>query len=118
MYYEETDWCRRFADAGWKILFWPGTKVLHLHGGSQSSQQKDAEMFAQQRKSMLLYFRKHHSGLARRCVRCALGMSFGMRFLVWNIIVLLRYLTGKNTLRAQGERLKCRSVVKLCLTDN
>jgi GT2 family glycosyltransferase len=118
MYYEETDWCRRFADAGWKILFWPGAKVLHIHGGSQSSQQKAAEMFALQRKSMLLYFRKHHSGLAHLTVRCVLAISFVTKFFVWNTIILLRFIAGKNTLTAQGECLKCRGVVKMCFTGN
>lgn len=115
MYYEETDWCRRFRDAGWKILFWPGAKVLHFHGGSQSSQQKAIEMFAQQRKSMLLYFRKHHGDLTYLAVRGLLVVLFGTRFIAWNTIMLLRYLAGKDMLKAQGESLKCCSVVKLCL---
>ena len=34
MYSEDLDWCARFHNAGWKVLYWPGTEVLHLKGGS------------------------------------------------------------------------------------
>lgn len=33
-YGEETDWCRRFADAGWEVVFAPVGEVIHLGGGS------------------------------------------------------------------------------------
>jgi GT2 family glycosyltransferase len=118
MYYEETDWCRRLTDAGWKILFWPGARVIHIHGGSQSTQLKAAEMFAQQRKSMLFYFKKHHGRLAYLTARSILGLSFGIRFFAWNMILLLKHATGKNTLEARGESRKCWGIIKLCLAGN
>ena len=34
MFSEETDWCRRFRDAGWKVLFTPGAEVVHVGGAS------------------------------------------------------------------------------------
>ena len=34
MYFEETDWCRRVADAGWQIHYLPAAKVVHFEGQS------------------------------------------------------------------------------------
>ena len=31
---EEVDWCYRFRQAGWKILFFPGAEVTHVVGAS------------------------------------------------------------------------------------
>ncbi len=33
-YGEETDWCRRFQDAGWRLMFAPVGEITHLGGGS------------------------------------------------------------------------------------
>lgn len=33
-YGEETDWCRRFADAGWRLTFAPVGEITHFGGGS------------------------------------------------------------------------------------
>jgi GT2 family glycosyltransferase len=33
-YGEETDWCRRFAAAGWELVFTPITAVTHFGNGS------------------------------------------------------------------------------------
>ncbi len=34
MYFEDVDYCRRARQGGWKILYWPRAKVVHLLGGS------------------------------------------------------------------------------------
>ena len=34
LYGEETDWCRRCADAGWKLVFAPVGSIIHLGSGS------------------------------------------------------------------------------------
>ena len=32
LYLEDTDWCRRFWEAGWKVVYFPGAKMYHYHG--------------------------------------------------------------------------------------
>ena len=34
LFSEETDWCYRFREAGWKVLFYPGAEVVHVGGAS------------------------------------------------------------------------------------
>ena len=31
LYFEDVDWCRRFWDKGWKILYYPEAVMLHKH---------------------------------------------------------------------------------------
>ena len=59
MYFEETDWCYRFKQEGWKVMFTPNAEIIHL--GGASSKQIRAAMVKQWRKSMLLFFKKHKS---------------------------------------------------------
>jgi N-acetylglucosaminyl-diphospho-decaprenol L-rhamnosyltransferase len=38
LYFEDVDWCRRFNDAGWKVVYLPEAKMHHYHGrGSKKS---------------------------------------------------------------------------------
>jgi N-acetylglucosaminyl-diphospho-decaprenol L-rhamnosyltransferase len=67
LYYEEVDHCRAVKAAGWSVVCYAATTVVHLGGESAKS---DAELTSAGRQisqlqveSELLYFRKHH-GLA------------------------------------------------------
>ncbi len=31
VYFEDTDWCRRFWEAGWKVVYHPGIDIIHYH---------------------------------------------------------------------------------------
>ena len=64
MYCEEVDLCRRVKASGWGVVFFNGTRVLHLGGESAKSEgpltaggQQISEL---QVESELLYFRKHN----------------------------------------------------------
>ena len=56
MYGEETDWCYRFKQAGWRMLFTPDAEVIHLHGAS--TKQIQSQMILQLRGSILLFLKK------------------------------------------------------------
>lgn len=81
MYCEETDWCYRFKQAGWKVLFTPGAQIIHL--GGQSSARVRVEMLIQLRMSVLQFIRKHYGWLQHK-VACLLVISFFVvRVPVW-----------------------------------
>jgi GT2 family glycosyltransferase len=89
LYFEETDWCYRFAAAGWKMLFWPGARILHRDGGSHSSNQTAARMFVQFQKSLCIFFKKHYGILSCTLVRGLLVVSLGSRCCLWAVKALL-----------------------------
>ncbi len=32
LYFEDVDWCRRYHDAGWRVVYLPAAKMHHYHG--------------------------------------------------------------------------------------
>lgn len=82
LYYEEVDHCKRVKDAGWKVIYYPGTEVVHLGGESAKSSGELTETGKQlsefQVESELLYFRKHYGlgGVVAHLVLTILGDSY------------------------------------------
>ncbi|MHC4693556.1 MAG: glycosyltransferase family 2 protein, partial [Planctomycetota bacterium] len=72
MYAEETDWCYRMKQTGWKILFTPTAEVVHL--GEASSRQMKPEMASQLQASILLFFKKHRGRLSYRLACLFVGL--------------------------------------------
>jgi N-acetylglucosaminyl-diphospho-decaprenol L-rhamnosyltransferase len=64
LYCEEVDLCRRVKQAGWGVVFFNGTKVIHLGGESAKSEGPltagGQQISALQIESEMLYFRKHN----------------------------------------------------------
>ena len=58
MYYEEVDWCFRIHNAGWRIVYTPNIKVVHL-GGQSSIKNLDVRI-VEYARSLLRYFHKHY----------------------------------------------------------
>jgi len=65
LYYEEVDLCLRIKNAGYKVMYWPEIKVVHV-GGESSRQiktlemsQTGAQLVLWRMRSTLLYYRKH-----------------------------------------------------------
>lgn len=63
MYLEDVDWCKRFHEAGWKVVYFPHAEAIHYGGGSSSN--SPVRFFRELLRSRLLYWRKHH-GRARQ----------------------------------------------------
>ncbi|MES2949392.1 MAG: glycosyltransferase family 2 protein [Pseudomonadota bacterium] len=64
LYFEEVDHCFAAKKAGWDVVFFPHTTVVHLGGESAKSDgvitQGGRQLEALQIESELLYFRKNH----------------------------------------------------------
>src|SRR4051812_5167964 len=78
LYYEEVDHCRAVRHAGWSVLYYPFTQVVHLGGESAKSEgplTDGRQISAQQIESELLYFRKHYgrAGLLSALMLTLLG---------------------------------------------
>lgn len=105
LYYEEVDHCRRAQAAGWKIVFYPFTSVVHIGGESAKSVSEitsaGRQISALQIESELLYFRKHH-GLAGAIANVLLA-SVADAVLALKAILKLR---GLNPLKLVSKHLQ------------
>jgi GT2 family glycosyltransferase len=64
IYAEDVDWCKRFWEAAWRVEFCPTASAIHYRGASTTK--KDPIRFAlTQQRSVLRYWKKHHSVAAR-----------------------------------------------------
>lgn len=70
---EETDWCYRFRQAGWSVVFYPGARCAHVGGAAHGGR-----FFREQVRGQLLFLEKHHGAgeaeRARRLLRAALRL--------------------------------------------
>lgn len=64
LYYEEVDHCKAVKNAGWEVIYYPDTRVVHIGGESARSEGElsalGRQIEALQIESELLYFRKNH----------------------------------------------------------
>jgi N-acetylglucosaminyl-diphospho-decaprenol L-rhamnosyltransferase len=71
LFSEETDWCYRFRQAGWKVLFFPGAEFVHVGGASHGGR-----MFTENLRGHLRFLAKHRGTVeaerARRLLLAAL----------------------------------------------
>ncbi len=77
MYSEEIDWCYRFQQQGWQILYNPAVQTVHLWGGT--SDQIRVEMFLQLYRSKVKYFRKNYGRLSATALKFILGFGCLLR---------------------------------------
>ncbi len=96
MYSEELDWCRRFRDAGWRIVYLPTAQVIHHEG--KSSEQVIAARHIHFQTSKVRYFRKYHGRLAAETLRLFLLGNY-----VWQLgLEGAKWLVGHSrSLRSQ-----------------
>lgn len=64
IYGEDMDWCKRFRDAGWKVVFFPEAQAIHYGGASSAN--SPVRFFIEKQRADLQYWAKHHSRLALR----------------------------------------------------
>jgi GT2 family glycosyltransferase len=90
IYCEETDLCFRFSRAGWRRVFIPTARILHVDGGSKSTKQVSAKMFVQLQKSQMIYFAKNTKTSSWATAKLIYLISNGARALGWWALSLPR----------------------------
>ena len=81
MFSEETDWCYRFRQAGWKVLFFPEAEFVHV--GGASTRRNWGPMFREQVRGHLRFLAKHRGAREAERARKLLLASLRLRGLVF-----------------------------------
>jgi len=54
LFAEETDWCYRFRQAGWEVVFFPGAECVHVRGAAHGGR-----LYRENLRGLLLFLWKH-----------------------------------------------------------
>lgn len=80
VYYDECDFCKRLADAGWHTLFVPAATAMH-HDQLSSDLAVGLPRIVEFHRNRDLYMRKHHSRSAAIAVRLLTAWAYAVRAL-------------------------------------
>jgi N-acetylglucosaminyl-diphospho-decaprenol L-rhamnosyltransferase len=78
LFSEETDWCFRFREAGWEVVFFPGAECVHVRGASHSGR-----LYRENLRGHLLFLSKHRGVRVAERARRVLLLSLRLRGLVF-----------------------------------
>ena len=80
---EEADWCYRFRQAGWRCVFAPVGRILHLDGGGKSTEQASVKMYVELQKGLLRFHRLHLHPVRWAASKFLFATSSVVRMLWW-----------------------------------
>jgi GT2 family glycosyltransferase len=104
-YAEDMDWCRRFKDAGWKVVFVPEATATHFGGGSSANVplRYSIEML----RGGLLYWKKYHGRCGCAVYYCLATMRHFLRLIANSFLQLLRVGNSEETQMKLDEDFVC-----------
>ena len=85
VYYDECDFAKRLADAGWHSLFVPAAEAVH-HDQLSTDLAKGLPRIVEFHRNRDLYMRKHHGRAAALAVRILTAWSYTIRALVATVL--------------------------------
>jgi N-acetylglucosaminyl-diphospho-decaprenol L-rhamnosyltransferase len=74
LFSEETDWCYRFRQRGWEVVFYPGAECTHVRGAAHGGR-----LYRENLRGHLLFLSKHHGPRAAERARLLLLASLHLR---------------------------------------
>ena len=85
VYYDECDFARRLAGAGWHSLFVPGAEAVH-HDQLSTDLAKGLPRIVEFHRNRDLYMRKHHGRAAALTVRVLTAWTYALRALAATVL--------------------------------
>ena len=80
IYGEDLDWCRRFHEVDWDVVFYPEAKAIHIGGASSSN--APIKFYMEMQKADMQYWRKHHGRIAAAIDRMIILLHHTLRVFV------------------------------------
>lgn len=85
VYYDECDFAKRLADAGWHSLFVPGAEAIH-HDQLSTDLGGGLPRIVEFHRNRDLYMRKHHGAGAATAVRLLTAWAYALRALTATVL--------------------------------
>jgi GT2 family glycosyltransferase len=90
VYAEETDWCWRFQKAGWRCVFAPIARIIHLDGGNKSTDLVKVKMYVQMQKSLLIFYKKRCGYASWFFAKMFFIISMLIRYIVFGLLSFIK----------------------------
>ena len=74
LFSEETDWCYRFRQAGWEVVFFPGAECVHVGGAAHGGR-----LYRENLRGHLLFLWKHRGPQSAERARRVLLVALRLR---------------------------------------
>jgi GT2 family glycosyltransferase len=85
VYYDECDFCKRLADAGWRTLYVPAAEAIH-HDQLSTDLVAGLPRIVEFHRNRDLYMRKHHGRAAAFAVRGLTAWSYALRAIAATVL--------------------------------
>ena len=108
MFFEETDWCRRAKDRGWRVVYLGDAHIVHYGGASTEQVQARKHIHFQQSK--VRYYRKFHGWPLAFALWAFLLLSYMVQIVIEAVKALLGH---KRAMRIERIKTYTRVVVAL-----
>ncbi len=76
MYGEDLDWCLRFHQAGWRVIYRPRTVVYHIKRAASRGSRRARYEF---QRAMWLFYAKHYAARSALAVHLLVMLGLGLR---------------------------------------
>lgn len=91
---EDLDWCMRFRETGWKIMFVPDVAVVHFKG--QSSKAQPIRVLWYKHKGMIRFYKKFFRQQYSLAMMLLVTTAVWTRFSVLTLVEIFDRLRGKK----------------------
>lgn len=88
MYGEDIDWCHRFWEAGWKIVYFPEAKALHY--GGASSARAPVRFYVEMQRANLQYWKRYHGRISQAVYLAIIFLHQVCRVLGYGAVYLVK----------------------------
>lgn len=88
MCHEDVEWCMRLRNAGWRVVHFPRSRVVHHEG--RSIRQRLGEMLVVSQQSQYYLFQKHFGRGRLHLLRLLTGLEMILRSCVWSLLWVAR----------------------------
>jgi GT2 family glycosyltransferase len=112
LYSEDVDWCRRFWEAGWEVMFYPEAEAIHYKGGSSAN--APVEFSIEQERALFQYWKKYSNRISRIALIMTLLAHHAIRVLFNFFLLITRPSKRGFIISNLGKHLTC---IKWLLTN-
>lgn len=92
MYGEDEEWCARIKRAGWRVVYFPGATIIHIHRFSSSQARRALRLIECMSPMLVLHKRRGHGAAWRGNLVLLAGML--VRLPVWLALDTIHILRG------------------------